>query len=76
MRTRRGLHIGLADAPTSIHRQLENPATRTQITERIPLGRVADPKDVVGAALFLCSPASDFVTGQVLYVDGGITASQ
>jgi gluconate 5-dehydrogenase len=37
---------------------------------------VGEPKDVVGAAVFLCSPASDFVTGQVIYVDGGITASQ
>jgi NAD(P)-dependent dehydrogenase (short-subunit alcohol dehydrogenase family) len=68
-------------APTVVRTEmarhwLENPATRAQITERIPLGRVADPRDVVGAALFLCAPASDFVTGQVVYVDGGITASQ
>ncbi|MFS8085290.1 MAG: SDR family NAD(P)-dependent oxidoreductase [Acidobacteriota bacterium] len=68
-------------APTVVRTEmarhwLENPATRQQILERIPLGRVADPKDVVGATLFLCAPASAFVTGQVLYVDGGITASQ
>ena len=43
---------------------------------RIPLGRVAEPADIVGATIFFCSPASDFVTGQVLYLDGGITASQ
>jgi len=43
---------------------------------RIPLGRVAEARDIVGATLFFCGPASDFVTGQVLYVDGGITASQ
>jgi NAD(P)-dependent dehydrogenase (short-subunit alcohol dehydrogenase family) len=43
---------------------------------RIPLGRVAEPADIVGATLFFCSAASDFVTGQVLYLDGGITASQ
>ena len=43
---------------------------------RIPLGRVAEARDIVGATIFFCSPASDFVTGQVLYVDGGITASQ
>jgi gluconate 5-dehydrogenase len=43
---------------------------------RIPLGRVAEPDDIVGATLFFCAPASDFVTGQVLYLDGGITASQ
>jgi gluconate 5-dehydrogenase len=43
---------------------------------RVPLGRAADPRDIVGATIFFCSKASDFVTGQVLYVDGGITASQ
>ena len=43
---------------------------------RVPLGRAAEPRDVVGAALFFCARASDYVTGQVLYVDGGITASQ
>ena len=43
---------------------------------RIPLGRVAEASDVANAALFFSSPASDFVTGQTLYVDGGITASQ
>ncbi|MDE0208374.1 MAG: SDR family oxidoreductase, partial [Boseongicola sp.] len=42
----------------------------------IPLGRIADPADVVGPVMFFCSNASGFVTGQVLYVDGGITASQ
>jgi gluconate 5-dehydrogenase len=55
---------------------LDNPVTAKQIVERIPLGRVAEPKDIVGAALFFSSPASDFVTGQILYLDGGITASQ
>jgi len=55
---------------------LKNPKTRAWLKERIPLGRVADPADCVGAALFFCSPASDFVTGQILYLDGGITASQ
>ena len=43
---------------------------------RIPLGRVAEPEDVVGAAVFFCAPASSFVTGQILYLDGGITATQ
>jgi NAD(P)-dependent dehydrogenase (short-subunit alcohol dehydrogenase family) len=43
---------------------------------RVPLGRAGEPRDVVGAALFFCSDASAFVTGQVLYIDGGITASQ
>ena len=55
---------------------LDNPVTHQQVLQRIPLGRVAEPHDVAGAALFLCSPAAGFVTGQVLYVDGGITTSQ
>jgi len=55
---------------------LENPQTRQQVLQRIPLGRVAEPADVVGATLFFCSPAAAFVTGQVLYVDGGLTATQ
>ena len=55
---------------------LENPDTRQQVLDRIPLGRVADPQDVAGAAVFFAAPASSFITGQVLYLDGGITASQ
>jgi len=68
-------------APTVVQTEmarhwLENPETRKQVLERIPLGRVADPQDVAGAAVFFAAPASRFVTGQVLYLDGGITASQ
>ncbi|MEO7247079.1 MAG: 2-dehydro-3-deoxy-D-gluconate 5-dehydrogenase KduD [Novosphingobium sp.] len=42
-----------------------------QIMERIPTGRWGRPEDIAGAAVFLASPASDYVTGQVLAVDGG-----
>ena len=55
---------------------LDNETTRRYLLERIPMGRVADPKDIVGPVLFLCAPAASYVTGQVMYVDGGITASQ
>jgi len=55
---------------------LDNPVTRKQILDRIPLGRVGEPDDVVGPALLFCAPAGAFLTGQVLYVDGGVTASQ
>jgi gluconate 5-dehydrogenase len=46
------------------------------LVARIPLGRIADPEDLVGAALFFCSDASAFVTGQILTMDGGLTACQ
>lgn len=55
---------------------LDNPATRGALLQRIPLGRVAEAQDVVGATLFFCSPGASFVTGQVLYLDGGLTATQ
>lgn len=68
-------------APTFVYTDMirhvmENPEFRRQLEERIPLGRIADPKDIVGPALFFAAPASGFVTGQTLYVDGGITSSQ
>jgi NAD(P)-dependent dehydrogenase (short-subunit alcohol dehydrogenase family) len=46
------------------------------LTARIPLGRVAEPEEIMQAVLFFVAPASDFITGQILYVDGGITATQ
>lgn len=45
------------------------------ITARTPQGRWGDPKELVGPLVFLASPASNFVNGQVLYVDGGILAT-
>jgi NAD(P)-dependent dehydrogenase (short-subunit alcohol dehydrogenase family) len=47
---------------------------REAMLARIPLGRLGEPEDFAGALLFFSSPASDFCTGQVLYVDGGYTA--
>ena len=49
----------------------ENPERAERLRSRIKLGRFAEPSDLVGAALFLASPASDFVSGHTLFVDGG-----
>lgn len=50
---------------------VNDPTRNEQITTRIPAGRWGHPEDLVGAAIFLCSPASDYVHGTTLIVDGG-----
>jgi len=52
-----------------------NPDVEKTITSRIPKGRLAEPEDIVGAVLFLCSEDSLFITGESIYVDGGTLAS-
>ena len=53
-------------------RNLQNQEGRSErLLSRIKLGRFAQPSDIIGAAIFLASPASDFVTGHTLFVDGG-----
>jgi gluconate 5-dehydrogenase len=52
---------------------LANPDFARMMKARIPLGRWALPEDIVGPVIFLSSKASDFVTGQILYIDGGVT---
>jgi len=49
-------------------------AQLVQITRRTPLGRLGEPEDVAAAVQFLASPDSAFITGQVLVVDGGLSA--
>jgi NAD(P)-dependent dehydrogenase (short-subunit alcohol dehydrogenase family) len=49
-------------------------ATRERTLSRIPLGRLGEPEDLIGMTVYLLSAASDFCTGQVMYVDGGFTA--
>lgn len=45
-------------------------------TNRLPHGRIGTPEDLAGTACFLASPASDYVTGQLIYVDGGFMAGE
>ena len=55
---------------------LADEAFRLNLIKRIPLGRIAEVDDLIGAVIFFCSEAGSFVTGQVLTVDGGLTATQ
>jgi gluconate 5-dehydrogenase len=55
---------------------LDDPAFKAGVVARIPLGRVGVTDDLVGAVIFFASDASAFVTGQILGIDGGLTATQ
>lgn len=52
----------------------DDPVAFRQMVAKIPLGRAGEVQDVVGAAIYLASPASDLVTGHILMADGGWTA--
>jgi 2-deoxy-D-gluconate 3-dehydrogenase len=67
--------IGPGWVKTDLTKALRENAERyNAISSRIPLGRWAEPEDLAGAAVFLASPASDYITGHVLFVDGGYLA--
>jgi NAD(P)-dependent dehydrogenase (short-subunit alcohol dehydrogenase family) len=75
-----GINVNVV-APTFIRteqvaKMLADPAFYANLISRIPLGRIGEPEDVMGAVLFLVSPASNFITGHALYLDGGITVTQ
>lgn len=53
----------------------ENPELAKKYAAMVPLGRIGMPEDMIGAVNFLASDAANFVTGQTIYVDGGLTAS-
>lgn len=59
-----------------IRHHLEREGFRDFILERNPLGRIGDPLEVVGQIIAFAAPAGSYMTGQVVYIDGGVTASQ
>ena len=52
----------------------EDDAFYKNFLKRIPIGRLGESEDFIGSVLFLSSKASDFMTGAIMYVDGGYTA--
>jgi gluconate 5-dehydrogenase len=68
--------IGPGYFATPLNRALlDDPAFDAWVKNRTPAGRWGKPEELVGAAVFLASPASDFVNGQIVYVDGGLLAA-
>ena len=68
-----------AIAPSTIvtpfsEKTLSDPERVKRLLSNCPMGRLGQPNDVAGVAVFLASPASDYLTGQIIYVDGGLTA--
>ena len=73
-----GINVN-AIAPSTIstpfsEKTLSDPERLKRTLANCPLGRLGKPEDMVGAAVFLASPASDYMTGQIIYLDGGLTA--
>jgi NAD(P)-dependent dehydrogenase (short-subunit alcohol dehydrogenase family) len=73
-----GINVN-AIAPTVFRTDLtrwmfDDQAFYKNFLRRIPLGRLGEPEDFIGTVIYLSSKASDFMTGSVLYVDGGYTA--
>jgi gluconate 5-dehydrogenase len=61
---------------TEMNRALiDNPEFDGWVKKRTPAGRWADPSELAGVALLLASRASNYINGQIIYVDGGLTAS-
>ena len=71
-----GIGPTLTETPmmTSTIEQRGGNEYRKKIADTLPMRRMAVPEDCVGTAVFLASPASDFVTGNIVYPDGGLTA--
>jgi 7-alpha-hydroxysteroid dehydrogenase len=62
-------------ATSALEIVLDDEVMRTEMIDKTPLRRLGEPEDIAAAALYLASPAGDFVTGKVFEVDGGLEQS-
>ena len=70
-----GIGPGILETPLTKD-GLEKGNNKQVLKSQIPLGRIGFPKDIGGAAVFLSSQEAEYITGQMLYIDGGILANQ
>jgi 3-oxoacyl-[acyl-carrier protein] reductase len=71
----RGITVN-AVAPGFIQTDMTNKLTEEQVqklVQNVPMGRMGNPEDVAKVVAFLCSKDADYITGQVIAVDGGMT---
>jgi gluconate 5-dehydrogenase len=66
--------IGPTVTDTPMMKTLLNDEVKQRLGSGMPLKRIGLVEDCIGPAVFLCSEASDFLTGQIIYPDGGLTA--
>lgn len=72
-----GIAPGLIRTPlTSVWMESRNRDLLDHYEKKILLRRVGQPEDVAGAAVFLCSPAAGYITGETIIIDGGLTTGQ
>ena len=72
-----GVAPGLIKTPlTSTWMESRDRSVLDHYEKKILLRRVGTPQDVAGTAVFLCSPASSYITGEIIVIDGGLTTGQ
>ncbi len=70
-----GIGPGIVETPLT-QAGLDQDGVRARLRAQIPMARIGQPDDIGGAAVFLASPQAGYITGQMLYIDGGILANQ
>jgi len=70
-----GLWPAFTNRGTDVYDPKKTEAVSQMYREKTPLGRLTDPQDIANAALFLCSDMGSYITGEILSVDGGLSAT-